>query len=120
MSSGYSPVRILNAKNATLGLSRNTTFGHNNKKFEMRQRGFRGSEILFKCKQCHFRLKWKYNFGTYKPNKCRIHSPVWILNAKNAIWGVSRNATFGHTLRNDKNFEMRLLEVLEVQNTFQM
>ena len=71
----YSPARILNAKNAILSL----------KKFEMRLRGLRWSEIPFKCKQCHFRFMWKYNFCTHKPNEQRMYSHVQILNAKNAI-----------------------------------
>ena len=76
----YSPARILNAKNAILGL----------KKFEMRLRGLRGSEIPFKCKQCHFRFNWKYNFGTHKPNEQRIYSPIRISNAKNAILDLNK------------------------------
>ena len=47
--------RILSAKNAIFGLSRNTSFGKK-QTVEMKLRGFRGSEIPFKCKQCHFRF----------------------------------------------------------------
>ena len=112
----YSPIQILNAKSATLGLSRNTTFVHNNKKFEMRQIGFRGSEILFKCKQCHFRFKWKYNLCTHKPNEQSIYSPVQILNAKNAILCLSGNTTFGH----NKKVWNGAKSLWTIQNTFQM